>query len=87
MDILTQYMKKEPINLTGSTLEEVLYYVSEGRAVIAMKSNGQAVLITEYDEFNITMIDPELGRTWKEGYKDGSKMFEKAGNIFISFIE
>ncbi|WP_310604399.1 hypothetical protein [Anaerosporobacter sp.] len=87
MDILTQYMKKEPINLTGSTLEEVLYYVSKGRAVIAMKNNGQAVLIIGYDEFNITMIDPELGKTWKEGYKDSSKMFEKAGNIFISFIE
>ena len=87
MDILTQYMKKEPINLTGSTLDEVLYYVSEGRAVIAMKNNGQAVLITGYDEFNITMIDPELGTTWKEGYKDSSSMFEKAGNIFISFIE
>lgn len=87
MDILTQYMKKEPINLTGSTLDEVLYYVSEGRAVIAMKNNGQAVLITGYDEFNITMIDPERGTTWKEGYKDSSLMFEKAGNIFISFIE
>lgn len=87
MDILTQYMKKEPINLTGSTLDEVLYYVSEGRAVIAMKNNGQAVLITGYDEFNITMIDPERGNTWKEGYKDSSLMFEKAGNIFISFIE
>lgn len=87
MDILTQYMKKEPINLTGSTLDEVLYYVSEGRAVIAMKNNGQAVLITGYDEFNITMIDPERGNTWKEGYKDSSLMFEKAGNIFVSFIE
>lgn len=87
MDILTQYMKKDPINLTGSTLEEVLYYVSEGSAVIAMKDNGHPVLIIGYDEFNITMIDPELGRTWKEGYKDSSKMFEKAGNIFISFIE
>ena len=87
MDILTQYMKKDPINLTGSTLEEVLYYVSEGSAVIAMKDNGHPILIIGYDEFNITMIDPELGRTWKEGYKDSSKMFEKAGNIFISFIE
>lgn len=87
MDILTQYMKKEPINLTGSTLEEVLYYVSEGRAVIAMKNNGQAVLITGYDEFNITMVDPELGKTWKEGYKDSSKMFEAAGNVFISYID
>lgn len=87
MDILTQYMKKEPINLTGSTLDEVLYYVSEGRAVIAMKNNGQAVLITGYDEFNITMIDPERGNTWKEGYKDSSLMFQKAGNIFVSFIE
>ncbi|WP_455717133.1 hypothetical protein [Anaerosporobacter sp.] len=87
MDILTQYMKKEPINLTGSTLDQVLYYVSEGRAVIAMKNNGQPVLITGYDEFNITMVDPGLGRTWKEGYKDSSKMFEEAGNVFISFIE
>lgn len=87
MDILTQYMKKNPINLTGSTLDEVLYYVSEGRAVIAVKNNGKAVLITGYDEFNITMVDPELGRTWKEGHKDSSKMFEQAGNVFISFIE
>jgi hypothetical protein len=87
MDILSQYMKKEPINLTGSTLEEVLYYVSEGRAVIALKNNGHAVLITGYDEFNITMVDPELGKTWKEGYKDSSKMFEAAGNVFISYIE
>ncbi|WP_167957741.1 hypothetical protein [Anaerosporobacter faecicola] len=87
MDILTQYMKKEPVNLTGCTLEEVLYYISEGRAVIAIKNNGQAVLLTEYDEFNVTMVDPELGRTWKEGYKDSSKMFEEAGNIFISYVE
>lgn len=87
MDILLKYMKKEPINLTGSTLEEVLYYVSEGRSVIAMKNGSQAVLITAYDEFNITMIDPELGRTWKEGYKDTAKMFEKAGNVFISFLD
>lgn len=87
MDILTQYMKKDPVNLTGSTLDEVLYYVSEGRAVIAVKNNGQAVLITGYDEFNITMVDPELGRTWKEGHKDSSKMFEQAGNVFISFID
>ena len=52
-----------------------------------MKNGSQAVLITAYDEFNITMIDPELGKTWKEGYKDTAKMFEKVGNVFISFLD
>lgn len=87
MDILTKNMKKEPINLTGSTLEQVLYYVSHGKAVMAMKNDHQAVLIVGYDEFNVTMIDPELNKTWKEGYKDSSKLFTNAGNVFISFLD
>ena len=87
LDILNTNMKKEPINLTGCSLEQILYWISKGRAVIGMKDNHQAVLITGYDEFNITMMDPQLNRTWKEGYKDSSKFFAKAGNIFISYIE
>ncbi|HEX3075265.1 MAG TPA: cysteine peptidase family C39 domain-containing protein [Lachnospiraceae bacterium] len=87
MEILTEYMKRKPINLTGCNLDEVLYYVSDGKPVIAMKDATHAVLITAYDEFNITVYDPQQGTTWKEGYKDGAKLFERAGNVFISYLD
>lgn len=87
MGYLQEYMKKTPINLTGCTLNQVLYYVSMGQPVIAMKNGKDAVLIVAYDEFNITMVDPAANKKWKEGFKDSSKLFEGAGNTFISYLE
>jgi hypothetical protein len=69
------------------TLDDVLYYVSEGRLVIAMTNGTDAVLIYAYDTFNISVVDPKFGRTDKIGLQDSKKMFEKAGNIFISYLE
>lgn len=86
-DTLTEHMKYDVINLTGANLDEVLYYVSKGRPIIAMKDKEHAVLIIGYDEFNITVVDPSAKKTMKIGLNDGSKMFEKAGNIFISYLK
>lgn len=74
-----------PVNLTGCTLDEVLYFVSGGSPVIAMKDGNNAVLITGYDDSSITVIDPQ-GHLGKMSMKNGEKLFENAGNIFISYI-
>ena len=34
-----------PVNLTGCTVDEILYFVSSEKPVIAMESSGHAVLI------------------------------------------
>lgn len=86
-DILKENMDSVPINLTGSSLDEVLYYVSKRSPVIGMKDSSHAVLIIGYDEFNITVIDPSLGTKKKIGLKDGEKLFKEAGNIFIGYID
>ena len=85
-DIFIQHLDSEPIRLTGATLDQVLYYVSKGRPVIAMTSHSDAVLIYGYDAYNIFMIDPKLGKTNKLGIQDSTQLFEKAGNIFISYL-
>ena len=85
-DIFIQHLDAEPIRLTGATLDQVLYYVSKGRPVIAMTSHSDAVLIYGYDAYNIFMIDPKLGKTNKLGIQDSTQLFEKAGNIFISYL-
>lgn len=74
-----------PVNLTGATLEEVLYFVSGGSPVIAMKDSSHAVLIVGYDESSITVLDPH-GQYSKMSMKNGETLFGNAGNIFISYI-
>lgn len=85
--ILTKYSKYTPVNLTGITLDEALYYVAVGRPVIAFTGHKNALLIYGYDSFNIMVIDPVTKTKRKMGIGDSAKLFEKAGNIFISYLE
>ncbi|BCN32808.1 cysteine peptidase family C39 domain-containing protein [Anaeromicropila herbilytica] len=86
-ETLKDNIKENPINLTGASLDEALYYVSKGYPIIAMKDDEHAVLITAYDEFNITVIDPSRMETRKIGLNDASKIFEQEGNIFVSYYK
>ena len=76
---------ESPVNLSGCTLDQVLYFVSSGSPVIAMKNGGSAVLITGYDENSVTVADPQ-GHLGKISMKNAESLFEDAGNIFISYV-
>lgn len=86
-EIMAKYMHKEPIRLTGVTLEQVLYFVSQGRPVIAMTNISDAVLIYGYDANNIYMVDPKQGKTVRMGIQDSQALFEEAGSIYLSYLE
>lgn len=86
-EILSKYTDKVPIRLTGISLDQALYYVSKGRPVIAMTGYSEAVLIYGYDSLNIYVIDPKQGKTVRMPLQSGSELFEKAGNVFISYLE
>ena len=76
---------KTPLKLTGCSLDAVLYYVSGGRPVIGMRSGTDAVLITGYDEYSITVLDPSYGGSRKYSMDRAAKMFADADNMFISY--
>lgn len=84
--LFKKHSQKIPLKLTGCSLDAILYYVSAGRPVIAMKNAIDAVLITGYDEYSITVIDPQSGRNVKYSIEKANKLFESADNIFISYI-
>lgn len=86
-DVLKKYSAFTPIRLTGAKLDDVLYYVSEGRPVIAMTDLNHAVLIYGYDNFNITVANPATGKKVKMGIQDSAELFEGAGNVFLSYLE
>lgn len=85
MDILKNYIDT-PVNLTGCTVDEILYFVSSGKPVIAMKNSTQAVLINAYTSSSISWFDPSTGSTTKMSPNGAEKFFENAGYVFISYI-
>ena len=75
------------LNLTGCSLDSVLYEVSTQRPVIAKTGDNSSVVIVGYDEYNTYLYDPKTGETKPYGMNDSTELFEKAGNVFISYIE
>ncbi|QHQ60071.1 hypothetical protein Ana3638_04150 [Anaerocolumna sedimenticola] len=85
-EMLSRNIGNSVLNLTGCSLNEVLYYVDKNIPVIGMKDQDNAVLIIGYDTYNITVIDPNLHQSKKIGLNDGTAMFEQAGNLFFSYL-
>ena len=74
-------------DLSGCSLDSVLYEVSAQRPVIAKTGNGTSVVIVGYDEYNTWLYDPVKQETYPYGMNDSTDLFQKAGNIFITYIE
>ena len=75
------------LDLSGCTLDSVLYEVSAQRGVIAKTGEDTSVVIVGYDEYNTYLYDPATGETKPYGMNDSTALFEAAGNIFISYLE
>ena len=75
------------IDLSGCSLDNVLYEVSAQRPVIAKTGTNTSVLIVGYDEYNTYLYDPVKKETYPYGLNDSTDLFQKAGNVFITYIE
>jgi hypothetical protein len=75
------------LDLTGCSLDSVLYEVSMQRPVVAATGSGESILIVGYDQYNILAYDPSTGETSYMGLEDSTALFKKAGNIFYTYIE
>ena len=87
-DILTSVLKDyRVLNLTGCTMDAMLYYVNQDIPVLAMKKDGSAVLIIGFNQQNIVLMDPGNGKIYKKGMNDSKEMFNESGNHFITYIK
>lgn len=84
---LSSAMKTGVLNLTGASLDEVLYYVYKSRPVIAVMPDGNAGVLTAYDALSVTVWEPAKKKSTKYQLKEAVSMFGEAGNIFISYTE
>lgn len=88
LTILKESLEDEQVlDLTGCTLDSVLYYVNKDIPVLAMMEDGSAVLIIGFNEKNTVVMNPETGTVYKVGMNDSTAWFEQNGNRFITYIK
>ena len=54
-------------------------------AVLALLENGEAVLVTGFNEYNVVIMEPSTGTLYKKGMNDSTEWFAENGNCFITY--
>ena len=86
LNTLESQLGKVVIDLTGCTLEQVLYFVGNRHPVLAW-TGTETVIITGYDDYgNLILLKPGESETYFYGPEDSKTMFEAAGNQFMTYL-
>ncbi|MCM1191434.1 MAG: hypothetical protein NC123_01480 [Butyrivibrio sp.] len=73
------------LDMTGCSLDAMLYYVNRDIPVLALLEDGEAVLITGFNEYNVVIMEPSTGTLYKKGMNDSTEWFAENGNCFITY--
>lgn len=73
------------LDMTGCSLDAMLYYVNRDIPVLALLEDGEAVLITGFNEYNVMIMEPSAGTLYKKGMNDSTEWFAENGNCFITY--
>lgn len=74
------------LSARGATLNQVLYFVGQGCPVAAYTGIGSYELLTGYDQYNVSIFNPDTKEVRKMGLNDASQYFSNAGNDFVCGI-
>lgn len=87
LSILEENMPEAHIlELSGCSLDSVLYYVNRDIPVLAMLNDQTAVLIIGFNELNTVLMNPANGEIYKMGINDSTEWFAENGNSFITYV-
>jgi hypothetical protein len=75
------------LDLTGVSLDAVLYYVNMDIPVLVTLNDGNAMLVIGFNELNVVVMNPETGTVYKIGMNDATTKFAESGNSFMTYIK
>lgn len=75
------------LDLSDCPLDAILYYVNRDLPVMALLENGEAVLVTGFNEYNVVIMEPTAREPlYKKGMNDATEWFLENGNHFITYV-
>lgn len=89
LDALNEKLKGQGrvIDMTGCTLEQILYETGAQRPVITRGENGQIMVILGFDAYNTILYNPATQETDYYGMQDSTAAFQANGNVFLCYLE
>ena len=87
-EILSENLSNaQVLDLSGCTMEEVLYYSSAGIPVLAITNSGSdAVLIIGYGPEKVAVWDPASGGMQLISRSSAEELFSASGNRFLTYV-
>lgn len=73
------------LDLTGCSLDAVLYYVNQDIPVLALLEDS-AVLLVGFNEAEVGILDPSTGTIYTLRNSEAAARFEESGNQFITYL-
>lgn len=87
VDILSENLENaQVLELTGCTLDDILYYVNMDIPVLVRMGQGKAVLVTGFNDSEVVILDPDTGTLSKVKKKQAESAFEEAGSYYITYV-
>lgn len=84
-EILDEALPGKALDLTGCTLQQTLYFISQGHPVILLTGETTADLMVGYDNFNITFYNVLDGTYYKMGRNDTAAYLAEQGGYMFSY--
>lgn len=72
------------VNLTGLSLNQILYFISDGKFVFAKCSENGYGILYDYDNGNVWFYDQEMDKNVMLSREDAEKLFVSYGNVFVT---
>ena len=83
---LEEGLGRKVVDLTGCTLDEVLYFVAHDKPVLVNTREGIKCIVG-YDEYNTYLLNPGEEEWYYYGIQDSTDLFLASGNEFYSYTD
>lgn len=75
------------LDARSCTLSQILYFIGQGIPVVAYAESENYLLLSGYDQYNVTIYNPLTGESIKMGLNDANEYFNRYRNDFICGIK
>ena len=75
------------MDVTGSSLEGLLYYTNQDIPIMVLYEDGEAILITGFNQFNVVVMDPVAKKLGYMSRSDAAEMLETTNNQIFAYYK
>lgn len=75
------------MDITGSSLESMLYYTNQDIPIMVLYEDGNAILITGFNQFNIVVMDPASKKLGYMSRSDAKEMLAESNNQVFTYYK